>query len=362
MQKSNTNAEEITKVFDNYCINKNYQIKQTEESNNTRLEISNYSERTIVKIYKTGSVLIQGKQNSLKKEMEEFNNKFEGEPQSYIKTKSKTKACTAKYDIMLQEIRSEIKDSLLKIGDSSDITNNPSLRIAYKAKIISNSSSLTLTQFENGTLLLQGRTDKIFDEACDKIEKIANPSEKDVISRFISSDENSLQIFVDKYSPQLIDSAEQNVRQKIGAVFEYLEGYDQKWFVASECLCLTQIPLPEFSPIVMPASKAFEGFAKKLLVDIELFDKEHFKKNTGNFSNLTDYKNPSRAAICDKERNANTMLKKMNICLEMNRNFMMHSDNSQITKIDTFEGAEKKLTNIFEDVVVLYNYFVGFIS
>lgn len=363
MPKVNENIDEVVTIFKNYCRDKNYQIQCEEKANNVKLEISNFVDRTIVNIYYTGNIQIQGKQNSLKKEMEEFKNKLGENPQSYISdTSCKTKACTTRYDIMLQEIREEIKESLSKLEESSDIINNPSVHIEYKAKIIKNDSSLNLIQYNNGTLLLQGKTDAIFDVVCDHIEKIASPAEKDVIARFISSDEESLQFFVDRYSPQLIDSAEQNVRQKIGDVFQYLEGYDQKWFVASECLCLTKIPLPEFSPLIMPASKAFEGFAKKLLVDIGLFDEDHFKIKKGNFSNLNDWNNPDRAAICGKEINANTMLKKMSLCLDVNRNFMMHSDNSQITKIDTFEEAEKKLNAIFEDVVVLYKYFIDFAS
>ncbi|GAI11511.1 unnamed protein product, partial [marine sediment metagenome] len=129
--------------------------------------------------------------------------------------------------------------------------------IEYRAKITRNSSSLTLTQFNNGTLLLQGKTDKLFDDSCDLIEKIANPSDKEVIARFISSDEGNLKIFADRYTPELINVAENNVKGKIGVASDYLESYDQKWFIASECLCLSKIPLPEFSPLVMPSIKVW---------------------------------------------------------------------------------------------------------
>lgn len=362
MSKYNTDAEKIAKLFKDYCKSKNYPIRQSKELNNIRLEISNFSERTIVKIYYTGSLQVQGRQNSLKAEMEEMKNEFGRQPLSLIDIVDKpfkTNACGASYDIMLQDNRTEIKEILSEIGSNVLIVDNPLPNTAYRAKITRDSLSVTLTQYNNGTLFLQGKTDQIFDEICDCVEKIANPTEKSVIARFISSDEKCLQIFADRYSPQLIDSAEASVKKKIGDVFEYLEVYDQKWLVASECLCLTKIPLPEFSPLVMPASKAFEGFAKKLLVDIGLFEKNHFTTKKASFSNLNDPNDPKRKDICDKEKYAETMLKKISLCLDMNRNFMMHSDSSQITKIDNYEGAEKKVNDIFSDVNELFEYFRG---
>ncbi len=353
-----SNAEKIAKVFIEHCKSKKHQFKQSEESNNLRLEISNLKDRTIVNIYHTSKIVIQGSKNALKSEMEGLKEKFEANPQSFIKDDiPKIKACTARYDIMLTELRNEIKQSLNTLGATLEITDNPNKATEYKAKITRNSFSLTLTQYINGTLLLQGKTDKIFDDCCDYIEKIANPAEKEVIARFISSDEKSLEIFTSRYTPRLLELAEKNVREKIGNAYDYLEPYDQKWFVASECLCLSKIPLPEFSPLVMPASKAFEGFAKKLLIGIGLFDPNHFKTRNANFSALNDTKNSKRKAICDKEKHAETMLKNIGLCLDKHRNFMMHSDDSDITKVDTQEEAEKKVNEIFGETKEIFEYF-----
>lgn len=215
-----------------------------------------------------------------------------------------------------------------------------------------------MTQYSNGTLLLQGKTDKLFNDCCDNIEKIANPVEHEVIARFISNDEKGLEIFTSKYTPQLIEVAEANVKDKVGEAYDFLEPYDKKWFVASECLCLTKIPLPEYSPLVMPASKAFEGFAKKLLVKIGLFQPNYFSKAT-TFSALNDKTDPARKAICVKEMHAETFLKKISLCLDENRNFMMHSDESTITKVDSQEEAEQKVNKIFVETKQIFEYFKG---
>jgi len=359
MAKSISIVSNIAKVFTSYCDSKNYQFKQSEESNNLRIDISNLSERTIVKIYfSTCTVQIQGKQNSLKAEIERLKKDFEANPQSFLGDEiTGIKACATRYDIMLPELRTKIKESLNTLEAVLEIAESPGSTIEYRAKITRNGSSSTLTQFNNGTLLLQGKTDKVFDDSCDLIEKIANPSDKEVIARFISSDEKNLEVFAAKYTPELIALAEGNVKKKIGDVYDYLEPYDRKWFVASECLCLTAIPLPEFSPLVMPASKAFEGFAKKLLVGIGLFEADYFKKQNANFSALHDNNNPKRKTICDKEMHANTMLKKIGVCLDTNRKFMMHSDESKITKVDSQEEAEEKVNSVFKDTKEIFDYF-----
>lgn len=122
----NSNAEKIVKMFIDYCKEKNYQHKQSEDSNCVRIEISNIKERTIVNIYHTSKIVIQGSKNALKSEIEELKGKFEANPRSFIKDDMpKTKACTARYDIMLSDFRTEIKGSLKTLGDAIEITDNP---------------------------------------------------------------------------------------------------------------------------------------------------------------------------------------------------------------------------------------------
>ena len=359
MTHSNSNADKIAKVFNDYCTNKNYQLEQAEESNNLRINISNFSERTIVKVYHNGTIQIQGKQNTLKAEMETLKAKFETDPQSFLgyEKREEIKACTTRYDIMLAVLRMKVKDLLNMLGATVELSENLKADIEYRAKISRNKFLLTVTQFKNGTLLLQGKTDKLFYDTCNLIEETANPADKDVIARFISCDEENLKLFAAKYTPELITMAENSVKQKIGNVFNYLEPYDQKWFVASECLCLTAIPLPEFSPFVMPASKAFEGFAKKLIIEIGLVAADHFNTKQGKFSELNDTKNPKRMAICAKDKYADTMLKKLSLCLDMSRNFMMHSDDSKITKVDSQREAEEKVNGIFKETKEIFDYF-----
>jgi len=358
---SETERDAIAQVFIAYCSKKRYQCSPTKESNALRLEISNLSERTIVKIYDTRKVQVQGPQNQLKAEFEKLKDDFEKNPRAFLEFEaSEVKACAQKYDIMLPTLRTKVKDSWNSVtGVTVEITDNPAGVTEYRAKITRNRLSLTATQYSNGTLLLQGKTDALWDECCDLVEKVATPSEKEVIVRFISSNEKSLEVFAKRFTPELLELATTQVKEILGDVYDFLEPHDQKWFIASKCLCMAQVPLPEFSPLVMPASKSFEGFAKKLLVSIGLFDKDHFKTKNASFSYLNDPAHPKRKAICDREKHADTYLRKLHVCLDTNRNFMMHSDESTITKINSQEEAEEKLRTIFKDTREIFDYFKG---
>ncbi len=158
--------------------------------------------------------------------------------------------------------------------------------------------------------------------------------------------------------PELLSLAESNVKAKIGKAFDYLEPYDKKWFVAAGCLSLIGIPLPEYSPVVMPASKAFEGFAKKLLVGIGLYDQSYFKSKTANLrKELMNKDNSNRKAICSKDKHCETFLKKLDVSIDMYRNFMMHSDDSTVTKVESPEEADSKLAEIYKDTKEIFDYF-----
>lgn len=196
MTRSDTFPEKKLDVFLKYFEKKKYQVSKSEKSDYLRLEVSDYTNRTIVNFYNTGTVQVQGKESSLKDEIKKIKEDLEAEPLKVIgKDTEELRSCNQTYDIMLEEKRNNIKESLEQIVAKIKIENNLSQNIEYRAKVTKNGSTLTLTQYSTGTLLLQGKEDNLFHTACDLIEKIAAPEEKQVISRFISYDPEVLDYF-----------------------------------------------------------------------------------------------------------------------------------------------------------------------
>jgi len=350
--------ELMIKIFINYCKEKHLEYQQKEERDCIRLDISSLTEISIVKLYHTGKILIQGKQNTLKEELENLKQNIEANPKEYLGIDLKPKIPThIRYKITTNQLQDSIKDSLNHLEGTLRIIQNPDDSTIYRASIERENYKVFLTQYANGTLLIQGKTELLFEEVCDNIETIANPSETEVIVRYISNNEAALREFSEKDTPLLQENAKKEVKQKIRDVFNYLDDYNKKQFIAAQCLCNYKLDLPEYSAVVMPASKGFEGFIKKLLVDIELVPSNYFNRRGATFSPLTDRNNKKRINLCNSDNKMDAFLNKINVDLNHYRNFMMHSDPSAITVINDIQDAILKVDGIFKETKYIFDYF-----
>ena len=350
--------ETINNIFINYCSEHHLEYEQKEEKDCIRLDISNLTEKSIVKLYHTGKILIQGKKNKLKKELDKLKQNIETEPKNYLGIDLIPEIPTyVRYIITTNRLQKSIKNSLKYIEGSLKIVQKPNDYIIYRATLDREISKVVLTQYSNGTLFIQGKTELLFDEVCDNIEKTANPSETEVIVRYISNNEAALREFSEKDTPLLQENAKNEVNQKLGDVFNYIGDYDKKQFIAAQCLCNYKLDLPEYSALVMPASKGFEGFIKKLMVDIQLVPSNYFKKKNATFTPLTDKNDPKRRKLCNIDKNIETFLNKIIVSLKLYRHFMMHSDPSVLTIINKIEDGITKVDEIFKDTKYIFDYF-----
>ncbi len=349
----------VSNYIDNYCKEKGYQVNKSESNGATKYEISNRIEKIPLMLYNSGKFVPGGSPKlKLRKEFDQLKTRVAEDPEILTKIeKSRVKSCVQKYVIIVDDVKKGIKDKLKEIDGSIYTEENPKSYQDYRTKIERDKMSITVTQFSNDTLLLQGKEDILFNEVCDLVEKIGTPSEQEVVSRFLSHDEEKLKEFILTCTPDLINAAEEKVKGYLNDAFIFLESHDQKWFVAAECLRIAGIPLPEYSPVVMPASKAFEGFAKKLLLKIGFYPSSHFSKKEDGFRNLKDKSYSERNNLISKEKYAGSFIDKLALSLDMTRNFMMHSDSSTVTKVNSPEKASKKLDEIFANTKELFDYF-----
>ncbi|SHJ41080.1 RNase LS, toxin [Reichenbachiella agariperforans] len=359
---STTLSKPVEDFIDKYCEEKGYKTNKKEIAHGIHFIVTNLTEKITLDLYhKKGSLVVGGSPKlKLRQEFNELKNRISEDPQVLENIeKLKIKSCAQKYVILGGDLQNSVKQRLGEIdGVVTTITESPTSSQQYRGKLIMGSQSLTITQFTNDTLFLQGKDDSLFNDVCDEIEKLANPTANEVAARFVSDSEQNIKALSDTLTLDILTKATENIKESITSeCFDFLESHDQKWLVAAECLRLANIPLPEFSPIVMPASKAFEGFAKKTLVKIGLFPANHFDIKTATFGFLNDKNHPNRKSIEAKERVADSYLKKFSLSLDMTRNFMMHSDDSTATKINSFEEASKKLDEILANIKELFEYF-----
>jgi len=341
-----------------YCGEKDYQVKESEEKDKKRFYISNGLERVNVDIFHTGALVPGGSTKlKLRKEFDELKTKIDGNPDVILSEIKQKKSIAVKYDILEREREERILEAFKTEGIKVEFELNLPVTQIYRGKIKIDDCSVVLTQYTNGTLLLQGKKNDVFETVCTLVEKILLPNERDVVLRFLSSNEKTMEEFITIYTPKILETAEGNIKRLLGTSFDFLEEYDKKYLIASECLVLANLNLPEFSPVVMPAAKAFEGFTKKLVVKIGLFPADHFKQKGANFGLLKQMENPNRKILIVKEKYAGSFLDKLAITLDMARNFMMHSDDSQVTKVNTHNEAVEKQREICKNTKELFEYF-----
>lgn len=344
-----------------YCKEKGYQIEEIEENKKKRFYVSNGVERVNVDIYNTGAFVPGGSTRStLRKEFDDLKIKLDNRPEIILQEIKQKKSISVKYDILEKERGEKILEAIKSEGLNIEMDISKQITQIFRGKIESCNSSVVLTHYTNGTLLLQGKKNDLFDKVCTIVEKILLPAEKDVALRFISNDERTMEEFISIYTPKILETADKSIRDLLGTSFEFLEEHDRKYLVASECLVLAKLNLPEYSPIVMPAAKAFEGFAKKLVVKIGLFPNNHFSKKDANFAILYDKKHSNRDNLIAKEKHAGSYLDKLANSLDMSRNFMMHSDESEVTKVNSHDEAIEKQREICKSIKELFEYFNRF--
>lgn len=352
--------------IDKYCHEKNYSLKKSKKQGHIRIDVSNIKEHINITLYDTGSLVIGGSPTlQLRNEFEDLKKQIDDSPEILEGfEKQKVKSVGSKYNILLEDVRNKIKNTFNEITSTVEIIDSPTPSEEYRAKLSEGKYTLSITQYKNGTLFLQGKDDILYDKTCDFIEKIATPSDHEVIVRFIANNDEAIESFSTRYTPKLTEQAELIIKNRLSDIYSFLNSHDKKWLVASESLRIINIPLPEYSPIVMPASKAFEGFIKKLLLEIGFYPPNHFNSKSASFSYLNDRSHSERKKLEAIESHAGTYLDKIGVCLDTSRNFMMHSDGSVITKIEKYDDASKKLDEIYDDLLDIYRYFKnsGFIS
>ncbi len=147
-------ANLIEDYLDKYCQDKKYQVNKTQQNGYVKYEISNGYEKISLMLYHTGKFVPGGSPKlQLKKEFDELKTKVTDSPEILRQIEElKVKSCAQKYMIIVDKVKEAIKNELNDIYGTLTIEENPAAHQEYRAKIIRAEYSLTVTQFNNGTL------------------------------------------------------------------------------------------------------------------------------------------------------------------------------------------------------------------
>lgn len=259
----------------------------------------------------------------------------------------------------------ELKNHLLASFTNTSIIEKQS-PIYYRLKIQNNDDKFTLTQYETGTLLLQGQSTKLFSDILDKIQSISPLSDLENTLLYVPQ-ENQSQVknAFDKNKndfSEIYDLAKKRISSE---AFSYLFKNDQQTLVSAigilEVVRSNKLNIPLYNPILYPFAKVFEGFVIKLLIDKAFFTFDAYKANP----EVADIGNALRKKklkkyIKDTRRNE-FVLDKLITTWESLRCHELHSDPAQddsIINLTDIDQVDNRIGEISGTIIDAYRIIV----
>jgi len=116
--------------------------------------------------------------------------------------------------------------------------------------------------------------------------------------------------------------------------------------------------------MVMPASKAFEGYAREVFLHLGVIKKEETQKKAWTVLQVFKkdqagrYENPDLQKYVSQGKHRGTYLDKLRNDLDFYRNFMMHSDDASVTKVTTLDAAKEIVERIVKSTQESFKFLV----
>ena len=191
------------------------------------------------------------------------------------------------------------------------------------------------------------------------MERELNASVKEILVRYIPTQENEKIDCI--ITNTLLETAENEVKSRLGQAYEYLYEHDRKLLVSSKAQLLANINYGDFYCYVAPALKVIEGYLIKLIVDLgiktetEILERKSNGKPKFNFGQIfngntsmqSDCKNilidTSVSTIDQKERALMDIYDKYSWC----RSPYQHDGVPPISEVNDYEEAE----DIFDQIM-----------
>jgi ribonuclease HIII len=325
-------------------------LEEQEIDYGRQFRISNGTNICPVNIYTSGKITVGGKKTPLRQQIEEWKNLQQaqvlasvGQVDEAAAQNRATKFIVAQAKI--DKIRSLIEELPGEITWREGESDEPQV---YQAEIRDDGSKIVVTQYHTGTLMVQGRASVLFDLVCDRLDQKLSQSIADRATRYIP--EESRQAALDRMSqPEaettalawLIEYLEQGT-------YDFLYPHDRETLLSGAALLETvqtiNLKLPDYSVLVMPFARAYEGFLVKLFIHIDLADEVEIEQS-GQAIQVGRWLEKLPELIADPRRHGH-VVDDLKTAWTGSRHLMLHSDYVRQTKMATFEEAHNEICGV----------------
>ncbi len=179
---------------------------------------------------------------------------------------------TAIYDInkaKFNEMYNIIESSANKNDYNVNLKDAPShvnymIEINHKKK----QDKVTVSQFESGKLMIQGRSWEVWDEICNVIDEELNVPTEEMVLRLMSKEGVSVTNVI---TSDLTSNGETEIKKRLGDAFNFLYDHDKKLIVSSQSMLLSGVDYGDYYCYIAPCLRVIEGYLKKVIADLGFF-------------------------------------------------------------------------------------------
>lgn len=229
--------------------------------------------------YTTGKALIQGKAGNLHAEIQAWwrNLSAAASPtlakdltSVLVSSSPVVSQRTARFYVAQDRIE-RVKQLLADFGGQI-LEPTPDPHQFYRAEIRRGAEKTLASQFKTGTLLIQGRTGELFEEICTLLEGVISQPFAERGARYVPDSEREAALeYLNK--PEAEREALDWIDDHLGqGVFEFLPSNEREGYISGSSVLLwlkaSGRKLPDYSTVVMPFARAYEGFVIQLAIHL----------------------------------------------------------------------------------------------
>lgn len=319
--------------------------------------------RVPINFYQTGKILIQGKNGPLQARLTEWKEEAERgglvapiAPQPSERLDRQTK-------FLVLPDKTESIRTLVQSFPDGDVRFQEARGAAeiYRATVQQAGQRISVTQYGSGTLLVQGRNSELFDIFCEYLDPHLRQSFSERASRYLPEGTRGTAIGAYLEGERAENEAVQWLHEQVSReALAFLLENDRHTLLSAaglrNAVHKTNLILPDYSVIVMPFGKVFEGFMIRLAMRLELAGTENVQARADDIK-IGSWLAKIREAMPDQRRYGD--IYDALAAAWSARNKAVHSDPHHVFNVlKSSQEAEQEISTILRALGRAYRVFV----
>jgi ribonuclease HIII len=264
-------------------------VDQKEIQSGYQFKVTDGRDKITVSFFSTGKALVQGKACNLQTTIQAWWQTFSFSSSPAIATTElanptsppTTVGRLSRFYVAPDHI-DRVKSLLQESGGRiTEPTADP--HQIFRADLRHGAEKVTALQFKTGTLTVQGRTGELFEETCRRLEEVLSQPFAERGARYVPETERASALeYLNKPEAEreALDWTNNHLGQE---VYDFLPSNEREGYISGASVLLwlktSSRRLSDYSTIVMPFARAYEGFVIQLAMRLGITTEADIEKN-----------------------------------------------------------------------------------